>query len=185
MAAPSPPHLKILVAYVTRSGYTRLVAREIATRLRRGGHDVDLADLELCIRHPEQYDVIVLGSAVRFHHHAEVVANFIVENREILSARRTAFFSVDRRAFRSRDADPGGHMERLFERVGWRPQVAVAVAGKLDYREHTWPRRIFMRAASRHRGAPTDTSRDHDLTDWGRVASFTDALTQSPPTTGA
>jgi len=169
---------RILVGYVTRSGYTRTVAQAIAKNLTEHGHLVELADLELCLRRPAEYDAVVLGAPIRFGHHSDAIKTFIAENREALSGRPSAFFSVDKNAYRSRSPDPAGHLEKLFAEVGWRPARAIAIAGKIDYREHTWARRIMMRLASKRRGAPTDTSRDHVLTDWTRVASFCEQLSR-------
>jgi menaquinone-dependent protoporphyrinogen oxidase len=169
---------KILVAYVTRSGFTRTVAQRIATVLRLRGHEVDVADLELCIRHPETYDAVILGSGVRLGHHAQIVADFITEHRAVLAGRPCAFFSVDRNAYKTVASDPKHHMNELFEKVNWHPRHALAVAGKLDYREHALPRRLAMRVHSRLDHAPTDTSRDHVLTDWRRVKAFADQFAQ-------
>ena len=172
MASPR----KILVAYCTRSGFTRSVAQRIATKLREQGHEVDLADLELCIRHPERYDMVVLGSGVRRGEHHETVEAFIKEHRDILAALPCGFFSVDEAAYHSSDADPDGHLARMFEALHWTPKHAVAVAGRIDYREHAWPRRLGMRIHSARLGAPTDTSHDHVLTDWTHVDAFAGAL---------
>jgi menaquinone-dependent protoporphyrinogen oxidase len=167
---------KILVAYCTRSGFTRSVARRIATKLRERGNDVDLADLEMCIRHPERYDVIVLGSGVRRGEHHQVMEEFITEHRDALAARPCGFFSVDRAAYHSDDPDPGGHLAHMFEKLGWKPQHAVAIAGRIDYREHFWPYRMALKILSRYLGAPTDASRDHILTEWPRVDAFAEAV---------
>jgi menaquinone-dependent protoporphyrinogen oxidase len=167
---------KILVAYCTRSGFTRSVARRIAAKLHEHGHEVDVADLELCIRHPERYDMIVLGSGVRRAEHHAVVERFITEHRDILAARPCGFFSVDRAAYHSDDPDPGRHLARMFEKLGWTPQHAIAIAGRIDYREHMWPARVALQILSRYLGAPTDASRDHVLTQWPRVDTFAEAL---------
>jgi len=167
---------RILVAYCTRSGFTRSVARRIATKLRDHGHAVDLADLELCIRHPERYDLVVLGSGVRRGEHHGVVEDFITDHRQILAARPCGFFSVDRAAYHSEDPDPGAHLARMYEKLGWKPQHAIAIAGRIDYREHVWPARIALQLLSRYLDAPTDASRDHILTQWPRVDAFAEAL---------
>jgi len=167
---------KVLVAYCTRSGFTREVAHRIAAKLREHGHEVDLADLELCLRHPERYDMVVLGSGVRRGEHHETIEKFILEHHDTLAARPCGMFSVDRAAYHSEEADPGGHLARMFRKLGWTPQHSVAVAGRIDYRQHAWPARIVMQLVSRYFGAPTDASRDHVLTEWPRVDAFADAL---------
>jgi menaquinone-dependent protoporphyrinogen oxidase len=126
--------MRILVAYVTRSGYTRLVAKAIANQLRAHGHSVDEADLEVTIRQPKDYDVVVVGSAIRFGKHSPVIATWIAEHQRDLALRPCAFFSVDHSAFASRGVDPRGHVEPLFHRLDWHPRHHAAFAGKLDDR---------------------------------------------------
>lgn len=87
---------RVLVAFITRSGYTRVVGKAIAQRLRDAGLEVEIADLELCTRHPERYDAVILGCAVHHGRHADALATWIEENRDALEARVTALFSVDR-----------------------------------------------------------------------------------------
>lgn len=175
-ALPAVMPANILVAYCTRSGFTRAVARRIATKLREHGADVELADLELCIRHPERYGMIVLGSGVRRGEHHPAIERFITEHRETLAALPCGFFSVDRAAYHSDEPDPDGHLARTFDKLGWRPQHTLSVAGRIDYREHVWPVRIVLQILSRYIGAPTDASRDHVLTEWRRVDAFAEAL---------
>jgi hypothetical protein len=102
---------RVLVAYITRSGYTRVVAKAIAQGLREAGLEVDIADLELCTRHPERYDAVVLGCAVHHGNHADLMTTWIEENRDTLEARVTALFSLDRT----------DHTAALFARTNWRP----------------------------------------------------------------
>ena len=44
--------------------------------------------------------------------------------------------------------------------------------GKLAYTQYGFVKRWFMRRIAEREGGPTDTSRDHDLTDWPAVREF-------------
>ena len=49
------------------------------------------------------------------------------------------------------------------------PARIVSVAGRLAYREYGFFIRWVMKRIAKKEGAPTDTSRDYELTNWGEV----------------
>ena len=142
---------RVLVAFITRSGYTRVVAKAIAQHLRDAGFEVDIADLELCTRHPERYDAVVLGCAVHHGHHANALATWIEENRDVLKDRVTALFSVD-----------GDHRaSALFERTDWRPDQLLVLTAEREP--------LLRRLLNEWRGQAR--SRPPTL-DWPRISAF-------------
>jgi menaquinone-dependent protoporphyrinogen oxidase len=48
----------------------------------------------------------------------------------------------------------------------------VTFAGALQYREYDFATRLVIPLVMRKGGHPTDTSRDHDFTDWDAVEAF-------------
>ncbi|HSJ13546.1 MAG TPA: hypothetical protein VK939_03970, partial [Longimicrobiales bacterium] len=50
------------------------------------------------------------------------------------------------------------------------------VGGALRYSEYGVLKRLMMKHIARSHGLSGDTSRDHELTDWDRVRSFTRRL---------
>jgi menaquinone-dependent protoporphyrinogen oxidase len=68
--------------------------------------------------------------------------------------------------------------------MSWHPTFVQCYAGALAYTQYRWWLRWIMQRISRSHGGPTDTSRDHELTDWGAVdrfaAGLADALSSSP-----
>lgn len=157
---------RILVGYITRTGYVRSVAEAIALRLQTHGFETDVADLELCIRQPRKYDAVVLGCATRFGHHPPAMAQFIAQHRARLGDRPTAFFSVAK-------AGPETHAtENLFDRTGWRPSWLLAlqgIQGARLRRLRAWLQDRLDKRVS-HVEAPTD---------WARIESFADQIAVS------
>jgi menaquinone-dependent protoporphyrinogen oxidase len=47
--------------------------------------------------------------------------------------------------------------------------VILSVAGRLAYREYNVLVRFLIKRIAKKEGGPTDTSRDHELTDWDAV----------------
>jgi len=70
--------------------------------------------------------------------------------------------------------------------TGWYPPLAEGIAGAIAYTRYNPFVRWQMRRICAKVGGPTDTSRDHELTDWTQVQRFAEAfarlLTRAPRT---
>jgi menaquinone-dependent protoporphyrinogen oxidase len=56
--------------------------------------------------------------------------------------------------------------------TGWRPVRSLPVAGALAYSRYNVFIKFVMKRIARKAGAPTDTSRDYEFTDWAALARF-------------
>jgi menaquinone-dependent protoporphyrinogen oxidase len=61
---------------------------------------------------------------------------------------------------------------RFFEDTGWHPARVLPVAGCVAYTKVGVLQRFIMKRIVGARGGPTDTSRDHELTDWEALDRF-------------
>jgi menaquinone-dependent protoporphyrinogen IX oxidase len=125
--APNEGMSRVLVAYAARSGRTRAIAEELAQRLRRRGHVVDVANARTGqLPPPQDYDAVILGSRIERGHHARELLAYVREHRSALDAMPTAFFSVSlAAAVPFKTHDPGGHLSRLVDDSGWLPDHAA------------------------------------------------------------
>jgi menaquinone-dependent protoporphyrinogen oxidase len=171
---------RILIIFASHHGQTRKIAGVLASRIRTGSHVVDLAEAGVGpdrLPPPEAYDAIVFGSRIEVGRHATDVLRYIRNHRDALRRMPTGFFSVSMAAATpNAGADPSGYLASTFEDLDWVPGIAVAFAGGLPYRRYGWILRQIMKRISRSAGHPTDTTRDHELTDWNAVASFADKI---------
>jgi menaquinone-dependent protoporphyrinogen oxidase len=170
---------RVLVVYASHYGQTRAIAEKIAQRLRLREHVVDLLDAggKIQLPAPESYDVVVLGSRIELGRHSSDVLDYIREHREALAKMPTAFFSVSMSASQATAGDdPKGYLMKTFDTLGWHPVQQVAFAGALPYRRYGWLTRFIMKRISRREGHTIDTSRNHEFTDWTRVAAFADKI---------
>jgi menaquinone-dependent protoporphyrinogen oxidase len=83
---------RILVAYATRAGGTRGIARVIASRLERRGALVDLENVR-DVPEPSVYDAAVIGSAVYFGSWEKDALDFVERNEAALRRLRPWLFS--------------------------------------------------------------------------------------------
>jgi menaquinone-dependent protoporphyrinogen oxidase len=176
---------RILIAFASSLGHTHKVADAIAAELRCRGHEVELASLLHGVPPPvEDYDAVVLGSRVRFGKHAQQVVDYISANRAELSEIPGYFFSVSMAAANG-GTDPEGYLQKLFDTVQWQPREAIAIAGAIAYRQYGFFLRWVMKMISRKAGHATDTSHNHEYTDWARVRRFAARIAEDLPATSA
>ena len=78
-------------------------------------------------------------------------------------------------------------IDTFVRETGWRPAHVLSVAGALMYRQYNFVIRFLMQRIARKAGAPTDTSRNHEFTDWLAVDRFVERvlLAAEPQACGA
>jgi menaquinone-dependent protoporphyrinogen oxidase len=156
----------------------------MARVLGRLGHDVTIAggDALPASLAPDAYDAVIVGASVIVGRHQRPIERFVRENRAALNALPSAFFSVSASAAGQRPeqrADAHRCLERFLDDTGWRPRAAIVVAGEIAYTRYNPIVRWVLKRITARAGGPTDTTRDHDLTDWPRVAEFATAFAAS------
>jgi menaquinone-dependent protoporphyrinogen oxidase len=176
---------RILVLFASHHGQTRAVAFHIAELLRARGQHVHLRDLVQERPDPANFDAVVVGAAVQFSKHDARVGAWLAENRRALAQRPGAFFSVSLSAASKRKdvrAKLDDMVGTFLAAAGWRPARVAEIAGALHYTRYSWSIRQVMRLISGSQGRPTDTTRDHELTDWAQVDRFVNEVLEILPT---
>jgi len=181
----------IVIAYASREGQTRRIAERMAARLRARGFAVDLTDVKQDV--PPQfdlarYDAAILAASIHIGKHARRMLAFVRRHRAELERKPTMFLSVslsaagavDAKATARRRASAAANRDEMIARflraTGWKPGIVHPVAGALLYRQYGVLVRAMMRVISAMVGASTDTSRDHDYTDWDAVDRYADEV---------
>jgi menaquinone-dependent protoporphyrinogen oxidase len=113
-----------------------------------------------------------VGASLHMGRHQKAASRFVHEHAARLNAVPSAFFSVSLAAASKNPAEVGEaeRIARAFpETHGWTPAFILSVAGRLAYREYNVLVRWLIKRIARKEGGPTDTSRDHELTNWDAV----------------
>lgn len=178
------------VLYATRSGHTRRIADHIAIELRERGFDPEVknvGDKDARVD-PREYAAAVLAASVHCGEHEQEMVKFVKDHVLQLEAIPTAFISVtlteagverpesspeERARFA---ADTQRVIGRFFEETGWHPAHVKAVAGALLYTKYNLLLRFVMKRIAKSAHADTDTSRDHEYTDWIALDRFVEAF---------
>jgi menaquinone-dependent protoporphyrinogen oxidase len=65
-------------------------------------------------------------------------------------------------------------LDEFLNDTGWHPGTTQTIGGAIMYTKYNPLLRWIMKQIAKRNGGPTDTSRDHELTDWDRVQRFVD-----------
>jgi menaquinone-dependent protoporphyrinogen oxidase len=187
--------MKAAVFFATREGHTCRIAERIAADLRGRGVAVDLQNVrEARASIPwDTYDAVCVAASVHVGHHEPEMIAFVRAHRDELVKKSAAFVSVslsqagaqDAHASpeqRSRAAEDVKQMISTFVRkTGWQPAYVLPVAGALLYRQYNFLIRFVMKLIARKAGAPTDTSRNYEFTDWNALDQFVEVTLSTLP----
>ncbi len=176
--------MKILLIYGTTEGQTRKVAAFVADHLADRGHqarvvsvgDPTAADIDPCA-----FDAVIIAASIHRGCYQPAVLRFLEQHPAALRARPGAFLSVSLAAAGHDPDDVQGReacVARLTRQTGWTPLRVHHVAGAFRYSSYSLLKRWTMKYIAYRKGAPTDTSRNHELTDWADLARFVDAFLQ-------
>jgi menaquinone-dependent protoporphyrinogen oxidase len=180
----------IPVFYATTEGQTRRIAERIAQTLRTRGFESQAID----VGSPDAWKIdwrrvraAVLGASLHVGKHQPSAFAFAHAHAGELNACPSAFFSVSLSA-RSKNPSERVEAQRLAEKFAaeaqWQPRSIACIAGRLAYTRYGFFTRLLMRMIAKREGGSTDTSRDHEYTDWAEVErlanSMADVLRRTP-----
>lgn len=180
----------VLVVYATREGHTRKIAEHVAATIRGRGDEVDVVD---AAQLPASFDAkkyagAVLAASVHLGRHEHEMFTFARTYRADLERIPTAFLSVslaeanvenstapyDRRAEAAQDVKK--LVDVFCSRTGLHPTRVWPLAGALLYTHYGVIEKIVMRMIAKRAGGDTDTSCDHEYTDWKGLERFVSTM---------
>ena len=170
-----PISCEVPVFFATTEGQTRRIARRLASVL----HDLGLDSCAIDVAGPDAADIdwtrvrgAFVGASLHGGKHQRAATRFVRKHAADLNDIPSAFYSVSLSAA-SKNAQEVEAAESLAKNFaaacGWTPARIASVAGRLAYREYGFFIRMVMKRIARKEGAPTDTSRDYELTNWEDV----------------
>ena len=165
---------KIVIAYGTTEGQTARIADHIADAVRNRGVEAEALDLKRSKDVSlDGYDAVIVGGSIHMGKHQKDVADFVQRNRAVLERLPSAFFSVSLAAHGDLE-NAEAYVENFKQQTGWRPTKVGLFGGALLYRKYGFLKRYMMKRIVRDKpgGVSTDTSRDHEYTDWDQVKRF-------------
>ncbi len=120
----------VLVAYATKLGATTGIAEAIGAELERGGHQVDVREVGK-VGSIEEYDVVVLGSAIYMRRWRQEAVQFLRKHADELRERQVWLFHSGPLGPETEQLQKmPANVQRLARRIGATP--AMTFAGRLE-----------------------------------------------------
>jgi menaquinone-dependent protoporphyrinogen oxidase len=170
--------MNILILYGSLEGQTKKIAEYVADMLRQNNHQVSVQPGEKLPDHFSviNYDAAIIGGPIHMGKYPACINSFVATNIDWLNNIPSAFFTVcmainsTRAESRERALQYG--MDFLAQ-AGWCPRLNDTFSGAVKYTQYNLITRFIMKMISKREGGNTDTSQDHEYTDWAAVKHFT------------
>lgn len=178
--------MNVLILYATREGQTGKIAGRLAGRLETDGMHVTLANARdrdaVAKLDPASFDLVVLGASMHAGRLERELTRFIGKHAAAIARVPRSLFVVLLAAATKNPERRKHALADASRRVAAQLAVGFAdvewIAGALAYTRYGWLTRWTMRRIARAEGGDTDTSRDHEYTDWQQVEAYADRLAQ-------
>ncbi|WP_299671014.1 flavodoxin domain-containing protein [uncultured Polaribacter sp.] len=167
--------MKILIIYGTSEGQTRKIARFMEDILQDENHKVVIADATEEPPKPDDFDVALIGSSIHMHKYQSSIYEYVLQNKDILNKKPSAFFSVCLAVASDIDEEhkeANAIAEKFLKQTGWQAREINHIAGAIKYTKYDYFRRLIMRMIAKKQGGNTNTSKDHEYTNWDAVKYF-------------
>jgi len=168
------PQPLVLVAFHSKDGQTAKIAARLGEVMREQGADCDVVDAA-DDPDPSGYDAVVVGDSIRNRRHSRSLIRFLRRHDATLATKTTALFQVSMTSAKDDPEHTAAALElvdKLVGDAGFQPNHVALFAGAVMYTKYGWLTRRIMRSISAKEGGSTDTSRDHEYTDWDAVVRF-------------
>ena len=171
--------MKILILYGSLEGQTEKIAGHIAQILNQLSHKAEARSLRTL---PPDFSLsgaqgVIVGAPVHQASYPGFVLKFVKRHLEDLNRLPNAFFSVCMAAYASSSTgqkEARQYVQKFIRQTGWTPQHAESIAGAVTYTQYNFLVRWVMKMIAKRKHLSTDTSRDHEYTDWDQVRQFTE-----------
>lgn len=166
---------RVIVITQSLEGQTEKIANHIVEVLGGEGVSATAVPLDNAPSSLSGYRAAILGGSIHLGHHGRELAAYAKAHAAELRAMPSAFFSVSLSMASEHEAE---HLavqkivNAFLDETGWHPGAVAMFGGALKYTRYGFIKRRMMRSIARKEGGPTDTSQDHDLTDWEAVDEF-------------
>lgn len=175
--------MNILILYATLEGQTEKVAERMAQVLRNKGYQVTNQSAEHL---PDDFDLdsfeaAILGGSIHMGHHPKFLKQFVSQHLDWLNNNTSALFTVcmainSQMAKSRREAQT--YEAQFLKETHWQPALSTIFAGAVKYTQYNIITRFIMKMISKREGGSTDTSHDHEYTDWDAVARFAEQFAE-------
>jgi len=163
---------KKLILYSTTDGQTLKICERIKTIV---SSEIDIVSLDnIKSIKLDLYDLVILGASIRYGKHKLEVSNFVLNNKEVLESKKTAFFSVNAVARKDNKNTPESnpYILKFLKQTNWKPDYVEVFAGKINYPKYNLIDKYIIRFIMWITKGPTNIKNVYEFTDWAKVDHF-------------
>ena len=167
---------KKLILYSTTDGQTLKICERIKKMV---SSEIDIVSLDnIKSIELDFYDLIILGASIRYGKHKLEVSNFVLNNKEVLESKKTAFFSVNAVARKDNKNTPESnpYILKFLKQTNWKPDYVEVFAGKINYPKYNLIDKYIIRFIMWITKGPTNIKNVYEFTDWAKVDNFASKL---------
>lgn len=170
----------ILLLYASLEGQTAKIAARLRDHLVDAGAAVTLANVTDAAAmqgiDPAAFDMLVFGASIHVGKIEKPMANYINSHSAVIGSRKRSLFIVLMAAATEDDERREASLAVVRRNVTSRLHVPFddieMIAGAVKYTQYNWFIKWVMKSIAKKEGGSTDTSRDHEYTDWRQVAEY-------------
>tara|TARA_B100000945_G_scaffold252146_1_gene208943 strand:- start:44 stop:580 length:537 start_codon:yes stop_codon:yes gene_type:complete len=169
---------RLLILYSTVDGHTKNICEYILKKLN-SRRNITISSIEDSIDISLlEFDVVVIGASVRYGYHRKNLYKFILDNKDILNKKKTAFFSLNLTARKPEKNLPSTnpYIVKFLKKVDWDPTIKDVFAGRLDYPNLDFLNKMAILFIMVITNGPKDISKTYELTDWNRVDKLINSI---------
>ncbi|MGD8940030.1 MAG: menaquinone-dependent protoporphyrinogen IX dehydrogenase [Gammaproteobacteria bacterium] len=171
--------MNILILFATKEGQTEKIAHFIAEVIRHHGHQ---ATTQLGEHLPndfstDPFDAAIIGGSIHMGKYPGYLKKFIIEHSDWLNQVPSSFFTVCmaiNSANEKEQTEARSFGPNFVKDTNWQPNLIETFAGAVKYTQYGFITRKIMQIISKKEGGNTDTSQDHEYTNWEAVTQFTE-----------
>ena len=170
---------RLLIEYATTDGHTAKICYFLAGELMRLGAAVDIEEVDTGDADPAGYDGIIVAGSIHAGGYQKALVRWVRRHSLVLASKPAIFLSVCL-GILDHKPETRAELDRILNlfahQTGWRATRVKEVAGALKYTHYGWLKRRVMRHIAGKAGGSTDTTRDHEYTDWDDLRAFAATL---------
>ena len=164
--------MKLMIVYGSTEGQTRKICEFLRDESEKAGHTPALFDAMVTPPDPAEFDAVLVAASLHGGDYQVTVKDYVQNYHKTLNQMNSGFLSVSLTAATDNQESWNElmqHTEDFLIETGWEPKFIEQIAGALRYSQYDFFKRFIMRTISRRSGGDTDTTRDHEYTDWNQV----------------
>jgi menaquinone-dependent protoporphyrinogen oxidase len=171
--------MNILILHASKEGQTEKIAQYIAEAIGNHGHQATVMPAKHLTKDfaTDTYDAVIIGGPIYIGSYPSYLEKFVATHHDWLNRIPSAFFTVCM-AIHSKNTkeqeQAGSFGSKFSSKNNWHPIMMETFAGAIKYTQYGFITRMIMRNIAKKEGGDTDTSRDHEYTDWDAVTRFTE-----------